>query len=591
MTISRFLALMLAALLLTGASKTPSARDGYADSFLSDGKQNYPVKLYGVARDWNKACRSGKADLCLRLADAFVIGEGDLDADLRAAIGFYLMACDKGAALGCSTASAMAREGQAYTPIPTLSYETAAKGCALNDGDSCSAVALHLYRGDGVAQDKPRALTLWETACAARAATGCQLKAGALFYESGNAADQATAVALYQQGCAAKQGWGCSGLADAYARGQGTAQDMGQAASAARRGCIEASGDKVLACAIHARFLVQSGNPADVGLGTKLLTQSCLARVAAACNDAGLVAKRRPAGSAFASWEVALSFRDGCDQADGAACGHLGQLYAEGFDKIRVDLSRAVALYDKGCRLGDAASCQRVQALGSRADQARASKPAIDPAATADAQLAEASNFVKAGRGRDALLAVGRLMEEAVADAEWMMGGWYYYGEPGVVDAPNTRDGFILLDNAARQGHVEALKWVGMAYWEGTGVDVDQNKGLGYMQAAAQLGDRAAVAIARSMEYEPVRQANARRAAEMAAAAERQRTSWSSAFSNALANWSASSSSSYSSANNAASAASWQRYQSRVDSTNFNNYVSYVSGGTSACISSNPYCR
>lgn len=590
MSMLRVFALFLTALILTAASKTPSARDGYADSFLSDGKQNYPVKLYGIARDWNKACRSGKADQCLRLADAFVVGEGDLDADLRAAIGFYLLACDQGAARGCSTASAMAREGQAYPPIPALSYNSAVKGCALNDPDSCSAVALHLYRGDAAPQDKARALTLWDSACAARAAAGCQLKAGALFYESGNAADQASAVALYQQGCTAGQGWGCSGLADAYWRGQGTAQNMAQAAATARKGCIEASGDKVLACAIHARFLVQSGNPAEVGLGSKLLTQACLARVASACNDAALTAKRGPAGSGFADWEVALSFRDGCDQGDGAACGNLAQLYVEGSSKIKVDLTRAVPLYDKGCRLGDTASCQRVQALGARADQARASRPAIDPAAPASAQLAEAFGLVKAGRGQEALLAVGRLMEEANADANWVMAGWYYYGEPGVMDSPNTRDGFILFDNAARQGHIEALKWVGMAYWEGTGVDVDQNKGLGYMQAAARLGDRAAIAIARSMEYEPVRQANARRQAEMEAAAARQQSSWSTAWSNALSNWSASSSSSYSSSS-ASSSASWQRAQSQADMSNFNNYISYMSGGTTACISSNPYCR
>ena len=586
----RMLALFLTALLLTAASKTPSARDGYAETYLSDGKQNYPVKLYGVARDWNKACRSGKADQCLRLADALVVGEGDLQPDLRAGIGYYLLACDKGAARGCSTASAMAREGQAYAPIPTLSYQTALKGCALNDGASCSAVALHLYRGDAVAQDKARALALWDAACAGRAANGCQLKAGALFYESGNAADQAAAVALYQQGCTAGQGWGCSGLADAYWRGQGTAKDLGQASATARKGCIEASGDKVLACAIHARFLVQSSNPSDVGMGTKLLTQACIARVAAACNDAGLTAKRGPAGSGFADWEIALSFRDGCDQGDGAACGNLGQLYVEGNSRIKVDLARAVALYDKGCALGDQAACQHIQALGSRAAQARANRPAIDPAAPTKAQLAEAAAIVKAGRGQEGLIVVGRLMEEGNADASWMMAGWYYYGEPGVMDTPNTREGFILFDNAARQGHIEALKWVGMAHWEGTGVPVDQDKGLGYMQAAARLGDPAAIAIARSMEYEPVRQANARQQAEMVAAAERQRTSWSAAWNNALSSWSSSLSSSMS-ASSSSSSASWQRYQSQSDMNNFNNYISYMSGGTTACISSNPYCR
>lgn len=582
----RALLVCLSAVLLTAAGKVPLKNDGSAETYLSDGKQNYPVRLYGIALDWNKACRGGRVDQCMRLGDAMVVGEGDLIPDMRAAIGFYLIACDKGRALGCTTATELVREGRAYPPIPALAYQTAKKGCALGDGDSCAAVALHLYRGDAAPQDKVLAAQMWDKGCAAGASDACRLKAGALFYESSSASDQTAAIALYQTACSGKQGWGCSGLADAYSKGRGVPRDDAQAAIAARSGCFEAKGDTVLACAIHARYLSAGSNPEDNKRASMLLTTACLARVGQACNDAGLMGQRNPPGSGLARWEIARSFRDGCDFDYGAACGNLGQLYASGFDVINVDPGVAVALYDKGCRLGDTVSCDRAKAIGSSAHSQR---PAIDPSLTATQQLAEATRFVQAGQGNQAFQTVGRLMEEAVADAQWMMGGWFYYGEPGVVDQVNQKDGFILFDNAARQGHVAALKWVGMAYWEGDGVAQDREKAMGYMRAAAMRDDPAAEAIYRSMQYEPERQAYARRAAEMEAAAASRKTDWGAAFSAAAARWSASASSS-SSASSSASA-SWQRYQTRVDNSNFNNYVSYMSGGTTACISSNPYCR
>ena len=49
-----------------GAQKLPSARDGYRESALPNGKQNMPFKLYGVAIKWDQACHKGKADQCER---------------------------------------------------------------------------------------------------------------------------------------------------------------------------------------------------------------------------------------------------------------------------------------------------------------------------------------------------------------------------------------------------------------------------------------------------------------------------------------------------------------------------------------------
>ena len=86
-------AIVAASLLLHGqaaAQKLPSAQDGYRDSALPNGKQNMPFKLYGVAIKWHLDCLKGKTDQCLRLADAFEKGLGDIRADMRVAVAYQI---------------------------------------------------------------------------------------------------------------------------------------------------------------------------------------------------------------------------------------------------------------------------------------------------------------------------------------------------------------------------------------------------------------------------------------------------------------------------------------------------------------------
>ena len=583
-------ALVLGACALVAANKVPSGADGYRDSFLDDGKQNYPVKLYGIAIDWDKACRQGKAAQCVTLADALDAGLGDLQVDPRGANGYRLLACDKGIAAACARAAQFMETGMEYYP-PQLprALQTAEKGCNLGDTTSCATAAIHYYRGDVTTADRTKAIGLWDNGCSKGDEEACRLKAGALYYDSGDDASQRQAVQLYSAGCSRKQGWGCSGYANALATGVGAMQSDAQAFEAGRKGCLESSGQTILACAIYARYLARSSDPAEVGKASQLLTKACLAKIGQACDEAGRVGQKGTPGSKIANWEIALSFRDGCDLGYGLACGDLGMLYANGSNEIKVNIARGIALLDKGCALKDEYSCYVLSNSKALADEYRPQIPAIDPAAPVEVQLAKAKEFVEAGRGDEAFDTVARLVEEANAEAQWVLGGWLYYGYPGAVSTSDidTNTGFILIKNAADQGHFEAMKWVGMAYWEGDGVDVDQKKAMDYMAYPAERGDEEAIAIYRSMAAEPIRQENARRAAEMAAAAEARKNDFWSNFSAAASSW-ASSASSYSSSSSSSSS-SWQSVQSIFDNSNFNQFVNSVQYG-SVCPSYNKYC-
>lgn len=594
MDLRKILFLAFGAVLLVAAGKVPSARDGGQYGAVSDGRQNYPVQLYGVARDWSKQCTRGKAEQCMRLGDAFAVGLGDLKQDGRAAIGYWLKACDLGAGEGCRKAAGTIEAGTTgYAPFPQLAFSTGNKGCALGNHASCAIAALHYYNGDTTAQDRARALQLWNAGCSAGDEDSCRLKAGALLYAGTGQADRQQAAALYRAGCDRGQGWGCSGLADAYAKGLGVARSDAEAAAAARKGCTKTQGDTQLACALHGRYLARTGRAEDMKLATRLLSKACLAGRAEACNEAGEIARRNPPGSGFAAWEVALNFRDGCDLNYAPACYNLGDLYLDKASKLKRDAARAYALWDKACRLGSKPGCDTIAAIEPDLKrQIRAKMPAVDPAAASWDQLEQARRLSKQGRGQDALLAVARLMEEGNAEAEWLLGNWLYFGYPGVLDV-NKGQGFTLFENAARQGHVEALKFVSMAYWTGDGVSQDRDKALGYMRYAAGKGDEMALAIYRSMQAEPIRQAQARRAREMAELAERRRNDpW---YQFSLAVSAAAAQRAYQPGRNTPrtssySSNSWKTAGDIIRESNWNQAINYAQGYTTACPQINPYC-
>ena len=173
-------------------------------------------------------------------------------------------------------------------------------------------------------------------------------------------------------------------------------------------------------------------------------------------------------------------------------------------------------------------------------------------------------------------------MQEGNEDAAWLLGGWLYYGLPGVFDTSRRADGLVLFENAARVGHVEAAIYMGMAYWYGDGVAEDRAKGERYMLIAANRGSQMAGAIYRSMKAEPIRQENARRQKEYEEWAAARQNDWASSWTS----WTPSASAF------APSPPAWTgpSVSQIIDNSNWNQRINYLSGSTTACPSSNPYC-
>jgi TPR repeat protein len=576
------LGLTLTCLLLVAASKVPLASEGSGNGVVYNGHQNMPVQLYGVAIGWDRDCAKGRTAQCLQLGDAFESGLGDLRPDVRVALGYYTRACDQKSGPGCARAAGIVREGRANFSDPALAYRLADSGCtALNDPSACAALGLQLFRGQGAPRDAARAARLLEAACKAGADDGCRFQASVLFYESPDEASHRAAVPLFDAACKQKHAWACAGLSLAYSQGKGVGRDLAAAARYAEAGCLNGQGDRIEVCGLHGGFLTVTHDKARLNQGEQFLNRACQAGAADACQRLSMIGFNQVDGATTTLNEAVYYARRGCDLGLALSCHDLAVAYSNGM-QVRADEAVGTALLDRACALGDSSACQEAAALGPRLAQLRAARPGIDPALPAREQLRLAQQAVAGGDRILGVKTVIRLMQEDNEDAEWLLGGWLYYGLDGVFDTSRRADGIILIENAARVGHVDAAIWMGMAYWYGDGVDLDRAKGENYMAIAATRGSEMAAAIYRSMKAEPERQENARRQAAMEEAARQRRDTWTSSWGTWNANaptWSPA----------PAPASNWQSFSSIQDQANFNNFVDSASRRAS-CLPGNPYC-
>lgn len=569
------------------AEKLPLARDGARDSAIYNGQQNMPVRLYGVAQKWARDCTRGKAGDCVRLADAFSTGLGDLKGSTRIAAGYYLAACEHGAAQACATYAGLAFGGSLPLPKPEPALKSARSGCAMGSRDACAWLGVAHFRGTGVTKDVSRAEGLWRDSCTGIGDEGCRFFANHQETVADTDAERASVRELYGEFCQSAVPWACLGAArmDGF--------DRSGSLYLLRRGCMEGEGDKLKVCAQYGTRLVRLRDAKSVDLGEGFLNSACTAGLAESCYAMGRhgFSSNARLGDVTPG-EAGYYLRRACDFDHAAGCHELASAYlAERMREAGPEQRMAVVmLMLKACRLGHGPSCDWSRANNAEAQRSAILAQMVDPSLPAEEQLARAVELADSGAYDKAGITVALLMEEQYEEAEWLLGNWFLTGKTGIVPQ-NERNAVILIENAAKVGHVEAAKWMGMAHWYGQhGVKQDRNIGLNYMKIAARFGDEEATLILRSMLAEPERQRRAERARQMAEAAKQQRnlfSGWLAALSSR--SWSSSTRTGISASQRSANG-SWQRHQTKMDNLYFNQRMDYLTGRSTACNYSNPYC-
>jgi TPR repeat protein len=224
---------------------------------------------------------------------------------------------------------------------------------------SCATLAYALHYGSGgVERDVHKAGVLYAKACTAGVQLACAgMGLMSLYGVGGVPRDVAKYLELTERACNAGEARGCSNLGFAYQDGKGVAIDKLKATALYERAC---AGGFPAGCSNYGIALRDGfrGTP-DPRQALAKFELACNANLPSGCSNVGFAYRAGVGAPPDASLAVAR-FQRACD-ADkspeaGAGCRELGNQYMDG-KGVERNVERGMALYQQGCKLGDASAC------------------------------------------------------------------------------------------------------------------------------------------------------------------------------------------------------------------------------------------
>ena len=150
---------------------------------------------FGAER-YRRACRTGSARACYRLAILYDKGSLQDDDKRTQATKFYGTACELNHAGACNNLAVLHARGYGGPVDDPKALAFFEKACALGDLNACNSAGSRLFGGRGVPRDELHGRELLERSCAGGWAEGCSQLAGFL-----NGRDHVRAVELHQKAC------------------------------------------------------------------------------------------------------------------------------------------------------------------------------------------------------------------------------------------------------------------------------------------------------------------------------------------------------------------------------------------------------
>ncbi|MDX9720103.1 MAG: AgmX/PglI C-terminal domain-containing protein [Myxococcota bacterium] len=384
--------------------------DGCARRASMHMTQGAPFYDETQARQWfTKGCDGEDAESCAGLGRMMEKGLGGY-RDESGAGSKYEKGCAGEYAPGCAWLAAWHRAKKDFERF----REAATKACDLGEEQGCNLLGVALLEGLGGAEDKTRALALFEAACAAEVSVACANAGSVYFRADGVSADLKKAREYLNTACEAGEFVACNDLgvllvdnddakdvtrgrelfAKACAEGQpygclnagvyGT--DPAQQRNDLRKAC---EAELPMGCLHFGEALRQGlGGPVDEEGARSVLQKACDARLGQGCVALGLMTESGEDGDIIKAmilfekaceYEAALCLNavtrclDGskgyvdaataarlclsaCERGVGGACYDLAELYRDG-NGVEASVERAYTFYSKACELDYPAGC------------------------------------------------------------------------------------------------------------------------------------------------------------------------------------------------------------------------------------------
>jgi len=189
----------------------------------------------------------------------------------------------------------------------------------------CYNLGYMYENGEGVSQDKSKAVQLFKKGCDGGDAKSCTNLGVMYDYGKGVSKDKVKAAQYYKKACDGGCAMGCTGLGYMYINGKCVSQDKVKAVQLFKKGC----------------------DGGDAG----------------GCYNLGYMYENGEGVSQDKSKAVQL-YKKGCDGGDTKSCINLGYMYENG-EGVSQDKVKAVQLYKKGCDGGEALGCTNLDQTSS----------------------------------------------------------------------------------------------------------------------------------------------------------------------------------------------------------------------------------
>ena len=388
----------LAVELLDRACAAGSAKGCYLLGAAIDNERQ--VELYEQACDWGNhmACN----DFALQLMES-----GDEAARSRA-VEIFGVACDKGLTVACYNYATCFASASGVATDMERARAIHVNACDWGHADSCSWLGSYHSNGIHIERAMSLSTTYFEKACDLGEAKACQYL-GVRYYEGvGRDKDMDRALEIFEKACDLDKSESCWNAALMLKLGQGVPKDEAQGRAYLVKGC---EGGYAKPCYFEGRYRVVEGREVEA---VGLFGQACEGEYAPAClelarlyfrgqglerdrNEAQVLAHKACELGELegclqrAQWHLegpVKDINDGLDELSGlcqnyyygAACVSLGEVYEAITRGQRAPLhlqalseissppgDEAQRLYRKGCELGVAAGCDKLEALGQQA--------------------------------------------------------------------------------------------------------------------------------------------------------------------------------------------------------------------------------
>lgn len=319
--------------------------------FYSSGEAGFPRDLARSLALHTRACDHGDARGCVNVGVAYEYGRS-VPKDLDLAVSYARRACAGGQAMGCANLGTYYERQKAPSlkADPEHAKELYAQACHARSAGGCTNLASLYYRGVGVRQDRGEAARLRRDACSMdtsdKALAACQELAAQTLAGDGVAKDVPGALALYERACLTGRGNACWVLANLHRDGAEVPKSDTAANALLEEACRKDVGD---ACSVLGYAYEKGlGLTANLARAEGLYQKACVLHSSVGCFN--VAAKKGPYAR-----ETAGLYEEACETY-APGCRSLGGLYEYGRGVAR-DADRARSLYEKGCAMGDGASC------------------------------------------------------------------------------------------------------------------------------------------------------------------------------------------------------------------------------------------